>query len=286
MKKKLAIVAGGWHFPVQFYKGISSQYVADGWHVDLFCVAHRPAPGKPEEKENIWGEDESEDKNLLSQLDRYLYQDFADENMLQRMGWHYSLEPNTTGDFGFANQWFEKTNYKDYDLFLFTHDDNLILSSVFIKRVLKNQLELYEKDEDGATTLPAKDDKWLILANSTTPNKYHLRGATCVFFKRKVIDMMGGEFDDSGIKLKRIGNFDTPDDWAGLTDWNKWTDNVIDFIMKNKLEGKLKYLSPFYRTSRFCIEGERGLIQNTDWGEEFYIQGINYLIDNEYLKIG
>ena len=40
-KKRLAVVAGGWHFPLHFYEQIKNQEIPVGWEVDLFCVSHR-----------------------------------------------------------------------------------------------------------------------------------------------------------------------------------------------------------------------------------------------------
>ena len=39
--KKLAVIAGGWHYPLHFYRTIQRQKVPDGWSVDLFAIGHR-----------------------------------------------------------------------------------------------------------------------------------------------------------------------------------------------------------------------------------------------------
>jgi hypothetical protein len=102
--KRLAVVAGGWHYPLQFYQEMARQKIPPGWDVDFFCVGHRPAPGKPDEKDalGIWDKDKI--GLFLYDLDRILYGQFADLNALESLGWFYSLEPNTMGDYGFTNQ--------------------------------------------------------------------------------------------------------------------------------------------------------------------------------------
>src|SRR3989338_128478 len=170
MKKRLAVVAGGWHFPMHFYEAIARQKVPIGWEVSLFCVSHRnPSFSKEEKKEELAG-----------------------------LGWTYKEYPNTIGDWGMSNQWLEEHNYKSYDVFLFTHDDNLILTDKMFVDIL------------------GKDSKWLILSNSTgnaqrrlrqwlhLPKPPHLRGPFEVF-KQEMMERIGGKFDLSETTLTREG---------------------------------------------------------------------------------
>jgi hypothetical protein len=69
---------------------------------------------------------------------------------LETLGFIYKEYPNTVGDWGNSNQWLEDNNYEKYDLFLFTHDDNLLLRYDLFETVCGKMF---------------KDD-WLIITNS------------------------------------------------------------------------------------------------------------------------
>src|ERR1700722_11395757 len=97
MKKRLAVVVGGWHFPLHFYRAVAQQRVPEGWEVELFCVSHRdPKYSKEEKQEDLaklgW--------SYRELFDRILYQDFATPEKLRDLGWHYKEYPNTIGDWG------------------------------------------------------------------------------------------------------------------------------------------------------------------------------------------
>jgi hypothetical protein len=49
-----------------------------------------------------------------------------------------------------------------------------------------------------------------------------------------------------------------------LTDWNQNDKPLRDLIVKQGLKNKIKALSPFYRMSKYCLEGERGYIFKTE----------------------
>ena len=132
--------------------------------------------------------------------------------------------------------------------------------------------------------MPAKDRNWLILDHAPAATYYHIR-CTLDFFKKEVIEMAGGRFDSSSINLKRVGEFNTPTSHNALAEWNKWTDIMIKFIEQHKLQKKIKYLSPYYRVSPYCIECERGFVNRTGWGGEEFINGINELIRIGTIKV-
>src|SRR5436190_10194446 len=117
---RLAIIAGGWHWPLDFYGKISWQ--AGG--TDLFVVAHRnpELPIVREEKAEIL----ATATGPLADLDRELYADYPTVAMLQNRGWNYEEAPNTVGDWGFFNQWLERHDYRKYDVILNCHDDTFI----------------------------------------------------------------------------------------------------------------------------------------------------------------
>lgn len=251
--KRLAVVAGGWHFPYHFYKQMAEQKVPKGWEVDLFCVSHRdPEFSAPEKQEAL--RSIGYDRRAL--YDRILYEKMATVAELEAMGWKYSLEPNTMGDWGITSQWLEKNDYRKYDKLLYTHDDNFILTD-----------RLFED------LLPQND--WLILTNSTghaqrrlrqwfhLPKPFFARGSF-EFFTREAMDAIGGTFDLSRTTLTREGKFDSPTDFGELSNWNESDRAVRDLIEKKGLLPKTKSLSPYYRMSRYCLEGERGFIHKTE----------------------
>lgn len=227
---RLAVVASGWHFPLDFYEKIAEQKTPD---VDLFCIAHRdPVDDKHVEK---LGDSRRE------RLDKVLYKEIATIEKIQELGWNYKLYPNTIGDWGCSNQWLDEVDYKQYDRFLFTHDDNLILKSDFLSQAYK-------------------EGDWMILSNSVGMPKGWLRGS-CEFFKKEMMDLLGGKFDLSMTTMTREGKTDTPTGLTALGDWNTTIDPIMKFIRNNKI--KIDYLSEYYRVSEYCIEGERGWIHST-----------------------
>ena len=236
--KKIAIVASGWHFPVHFYESMVRQRLPEGWSKELFVVSHRkPEQAKEEKKDKFFTGDRA-------YLDETLYKEIATKKLIEDLGWTYIEKPNTVGDWGNTNQWLEDHNYNDYDLFLFTHDDNLLLNDGMLKDII----------EDGSF----KD--WDILANSLGMPEGMIRGSF-EFFKPKTLKRIGGKFDLSEVTLNREGQTTATEDLGELYDWN----NTVTPLMKqiDKLKLKVGYLSPAYRVSAYCIEGERGYISNT-----------------------
>ncbi|TSC87190.1 MAG: hypothetical protein G01um10148_295 [Parcubacteria group bacterium Gr01-1014_8] len=253
MTKRLAVVAGGWHFPLGFYEAMSRQQIPEGWEVEFFCVSHRDPKHSKEEKEEIlanlgWSHREA--------LDRVLYKDFATIESMSALGWKYKEYPNTIGDWGMSNQWLGEHDYKGYEMFLFTHDDNLILTDKMLVEVLQD----------------TKD--WLVLSNSTgnsqrrlrqwlrLPKKLHLRGSF-EFFRHEMLDKMGGKFDLSETTLTREGTVDTPGKFTALSDWGTTVFPLEKLIARENLQSRIHFLSQYYRMSKYCLEGERGFIHST-----------------------
>lgn len=248
--KKLAVIASGWHFPSQFYEAIANQKKTEGWEVDLFCISHRhPSHAFEEKKDDVFADD------LRGKLDKKLYERIITIEEIEKLGWDYKECPNTIGDWGNTNQWLETHDYKEYDLFLFTHDDNLILTDEMFNKALPMYVN------------------WDIMCNSTGMPKYTVRGSF-EFFRREVLDAMGGKFDDSSISLKREGVTTASKDIRELYDWNHWTDMIMKVIEENKF--RMAAVSPWYRVSPICIEGERGYISAT--------HGINTAEEEEGLR--
>tara|TARA_B100000287_G_scaffold342571_1_gene329312 strand:+ start:4038 stop:5579 length:1542 start_codon:yes stop_codon:yes gene_type:complete len=249
-KRKLAVVAGGWHFPNHFYEEMIKQQVPHNWQVDYFCVSHRN-PGLSnvfEEKIDLLKENCGDDNNILNQLDRVLYQNPISVEDIENLGWTYIEKPNMMGDFNFLNQWMEDVNYKDYDAIVFTHDDNFIFrDDMFTNGIMEFNWE-----------------DWLTIANGADIVPEHtsnLRGSFAIL-KTELIDMMGGNFSTNNVTVDRSGMTDDPSkSWLmenSVSDWNHIASNFGDFVKNNKLTEKLKRFSNQYRVSPYCFEGERG----------------------------
>lgn len=255
--KRLAIVISGWHYPFGFYEAMYKQIIPKGWTVDMFIVSHRdPKYAKmPEFQDSPRGE-----------LDKKLYTKIATIADLEKMGFDYKEYPNTIGDWGNSNQWLEDHDYKEYDLFLFTHDDNLLLRYDMLKIVCE---EMYP-------------DKWLILTNTVGVPAGSIRGSF-EFFKKEMMKKIGGKFDLSETTLDMTGKTENPKDWADLYDWNTTVFPLTSFLTEKKLWNKVIVFSPVYRVSIFCIEGERGLIANAVTNGDQLDAGIKWLSDNKII---
>lgn len=238
--KKLAVVASGWHFPYSFYEAIKNQHLPKNWEVHMFCVSHRNPLFSFKEKSNMTL------KGERAYLDLKLYNSIAYKEDIEKLNWQYKEYPNTIGDWGCSNQWLENNNYKEYDLILFTHDDNLILSKSWFLDIINDS---------------AFND-WEIISNSCGAPSGWLRGS-CEFFKPSLLDKIGGKFDLSLVNLNRINKLYGSQDITELSDWNNTVIPLMNFINDNKI--KVKYLSDYYRVSKYCIEGERGFISNTTY---------------------
>ena len=236
--KKIAVVASGWHFPYVFYESIKNQNLPKNWKIDMFCISHRDPSFSAEEKSNMILE------GKRAYLDLKLYNKIAYIEDIKNLEWDYKEYHNTIGDWGCSNQWLDDNNYKDYNLILFTHDDNLILSENWFLDIICND----------------EFNDWEILSNSCGAPAGWLRGS-CEFFKPSLLDKIGGKFDLSLVNLNRTNKFYGSQDIAELSDWNNTVIPLMNFIRQNDI--KVKYTSDFYRMSKYCLEGERGFISNT-----------------------
>lgn len=236
--KNIAVVASGWHFSYHFYSSISQQILPPGWKMDMFCISHRNPTFSAEEKikSTLTGD--------RSHLDLKLYDRIAYETDISQLGWIYKEYDNTIGDWGCSNQWLEEFDYGDYDLILFTHDDNLILSLTWFNDMIAS----------------AEAENWEIYTNSSGAPIGWLRGS-CEFFKPSLLDKIGGKFDLSKVSLNRVGKVYGSIDIAELSDWNNTVDPLMSFIRSNNIP--VKFGSEYYRVSKYCLEGERGFISKT-----------------------
>lgn len=250
--KKLAIIVSGWHFPFGFYESMAKQQIPKGWIVEMYVVSHR------DPKYAVMPNFDANTRR--GKLDSVLYSKLATIEDIENLGYQYKEYPNTIGDWGNSNQWLEEHNYKEYDLFLFTHDDNLILSNDLFIQIIGQ----YRKN-------------WLIMTNSAGMPTGSIRGSF-EFFKKEMLDKLGGKFDLSMTILNREGQTNNPNDWKELYDWNTTVYPLSNFLEKNNLWDRVVVLSPLYRVSLYCIEGERGLISNTQaFNEPYEEQGLDLL---------
>lgn len=260
--KKIAVVCSGWHYPAQFYEAMSKQKMPEDWAMELYCASHRDPKFAIEEKKN----DVFDENTIRGRLDKILYSSVIGLVDIVKHGWFYKEYQNTVGDWGNVNQWLEDHDYKQYDLFLFTHDDNLIIHDRVIADIVED----------------ASFEEWDILTNSPGAPAGSIRGSF-EFFKPKVLDLMGGKFDLSTISLTREGQTDNPKNLVDLFDWNNIVYPLNKLIQEHGL--KTAMLSPSYRISAYVIEGERGYISKTHGENTKYEDaGLKYLQDNGIIK--
>lgn len=251
--KRLAIIAGGWHFPYTFYLDVARMPVPRGWKVDLFCVTHRDPI-----LHCVWTEKaEVADMpaDFCGECDRTMYRAYPPPTVRELeayLGWKVQIEPNTVGDWGFFNQWLETHDYREYDMLLNCHDDTFIRDQALLVDVLSGSAILYGS---------ASTASWLILGNGRYPEApdAYVRGSF-EFWKPEMLDLLGGKIDLGNIRLTREGLTDSPHELGALMAWNDTAVPVRDFMVRRGLADRVLYLSPYYRISRYVIEGERGFI--------------------------
>ena len=291
--KRILVLATGWHFSSHFYETMPKQIIPKGWTVDYFCVAHRMP-----EIENVIVEKDiirnTECDDFLCQMDKLLYRDVISLADIKSFGWNFILEDNTIGDMEVFNQWSERYDYTQYDLILITHDDNLILSDSIFEDILSDDTVLYKPIVDsryGAARHQFKTEEvvnnnlWYFLDNGydeSIPKAFTPRGSFC-FYKKELIDLMpNNKFDMSGVVLNRVGMTDTPQSHMSLNSWNTNAGNFRDFLYNGKsdleLVDKTRWLSNTKRISKYCIEGERGLISNYNRSGMQYINNLQKLL--------
>jgi hypothetical protein len=236
---KLAIVVGGWHWPMDFFAKMAAQ--ASG--ADLFVIAHRhpELPIVRDEKRAILA---AAPDGGLGTLDRKLYEEYATIRKLRSLDWEYQEEPNTIGDWGFFNQWLEQHDWRRYDAILNCHDDNWIRRNDLLDAI-RNPLH----------------PGWLLLSNGKYPEAPagYVRGSFEVW-RRELLEMLGGTIDLGDIKLTREGKTDSPANIVDLMPWNDTALPLRKLMVDRGMVDRISYLSPYYRVSPWCIEGERGFL--------------------------
>ena len=283
--KKILVLATGWHFSSHFYENMSKQIVPDGWEVDYFCVAHR----MPEDENTISEKEhvrKSSADNFLIQLDKEMYKNPITKDEIEKFGWKFMLEDNTIGDMEVFNQWSEKYDYREYDIICITHDDNFIISNEIFLDMLSSDTKLYKpivntrvNRDQFKIELVENNDDWYFLDNGYSediPKAFTPRGSFS-FYKREIIDLLpNNKFnmsEDGGLGIvNRVGRTDSVGD-DGIKAWNTHAGTFRDFLYSGlgdlALVDKTRWLSNTKRVSKYCIEGERGLISNCGAGENY-----------------
>lgn len=284
---KIAVIASGWHYACQFYRAIAAQRLCKDLHVDLFVISHRHPehPNVISEKEDVRN---YTGNNLLMNLDKELYRDIITEDELRELGWKYIEKPNTIGDMEVFNQWSDDYDYKEYDIFLITHDDNLILSTDIFIDILDKHTKLYkpiiesrygQSGHQFKTELINNNLDWLFLDNGYSeyiPKAFTPRGSFS-FYMRELIDKLpNNKFSMEGITVTREGETDSPD-YNAIAGWNTNAGNFRNFLYEGYIE-KTRWLSDTKRVSCYCIEGERGFIHNNNSNEIHYERAVLNLV--------
>lgn len=274
--KKLAVIISGWHFSHHFYRAMAAQKVPEGWEVDLFCVSHREPHYSAEEKRDHIA---SLGWSYAEALDRVLYEKITTIAEMEALGWHYKLYPNTVGDFGNTNQWLEDHDYKQYDMLLISHDDNLILNDRLYVDCLADTSDWMIVTNSSGSALDLREFiKVKILGRAM-----NVRGSF-EFIKPEVFDMLGGKFDMSGVTLSREGDFFSPQDFKSINNWNMVTEPFRRFLDEHNLASKIKCLSNTYRVSEYCVEGERGFVSSIQKADKRLVMKGLRRVEGKYAK--
>jgi len=285
-KNRILVLATGWHFSSHFYENMSKQLVPNNWEVDYYCVAHR----LPDDENTITEKEQVRNKscdNFLQELDKQMYKYPITKKQIEDFGWKFMLEPNTIGDMEVFNQWSEKYDYKEYDFILITHDDNFILSDKLFLDVIENNINVLKPIKNtryGISNHQFKveevpiNDGWMFIENGYSeyiPKAFEPRGSFC-FYKKEFIDLLpNNKFDmtEKGKKiLTRVGETRSIG-YKGISAWNAPTGTLREWMYDTNLVEETRWFSNAKRVSRYCIEGERGLISNWQAGEN-YLQNI------------
>jgi len=260
---RIAVVMGGWHFPLHPFRALAAQTDAD---VDLFCIGHRsPDTMAVYEEKNIL---DGMELTPMVGLDRELYNSSATSADLKALGWEFHLEPNTIGDWGFLNQWLDvavplSTDglHDDYEAILFLHDDTYIRRN-----------DLFPMIRDLILSNP----QTLLFTNGRYPEAPlgYARGSFEIF-RPELIRMLGGRIPLAETGLDRTGKTDTPAGMDALAAWNELGETLRKFM--NSRGMKVGYLSEYYRVSSHVIEGERGFLHRMGGAPWSYSKGLKEL---------
>ena len=267
--KKLAVVLGGWHYPYAYYNQLKKQSVPDGWEIDFYVVSHTD-PELPivfDEKQSILKE---RGDGTLQAFDKELYSRIITKEELSEMGFIYNVEESSIGDLFQLSQWVERHYEGQYDKVLFTHDDNYLLNTELFTDILDKKSEIFVPDEGGNLNKVDSDFDWKHLAGGQIENTNCPR-TSFTFLDKELLDELQhdlSEITSRDIDLIRTGEtntlYDVNDSKQISTDallsWNNPGRYFLGWMRENNYIDKSVRLSPYYRVTKYFIEGERGFM--------------------------
>jgi len=251
----IAFIIGGWYFPKHLYKNAIEINKPEGCNIDYFTVTHRNPELVDIKSEMI---PRIKDSN---KYDLELFNDIATYSDLIEMGYKVNEAENAIGDYYFFNQWTEFYDYTKYDYIVFMHDDNYLLPEFknILTDIFNFKSDFYNHDNFNWVRVD-NVKRFNYIANSAVLKRKTARGSFSIWSKN-LIDKLGGKFPMDNVKVIRSGLNDTPaNHWA--LDWNSVGINLQHFIQDNDFMDTTFRLSPYYRVSKYMIEGERGLVSN------------------------
>lgn len=277
---KVVLIAGGWHFPKHFYDKVRTLLIPENFTVDFVAVCHR---NMTEELFKEYKVRVGELPNTVTgKLDKVLYRDFASVNYLKETGWQADLYDNTVGDFNFINQWLD-TQPPTYDMYIYLSDDIYLTENwkYFLIDFYKKKLPIfcYENNKWVPGVLPAD---WVHIGNCPNPGRKVMRSSTGIFtgdFIKKI-----GKFSLDNIDFTRGGLDSNLWNHFDVEEWNLVQRNLQNYLEFHKLDNKSFRLSSSYRTSKYMIEAERGLISHNKVFQHSYLNGIKAFIDEDNIR--
>jgi hypothetical protein len=147
------------------------------------------------------------------------------------------------------------------------HDDTLMLDDSMIVDVIEKKCKLYYYQNEVD-----KNKDWLFL----TACGDHLLcpRASFAFFDKKLIKELNGTFPMDNVTLNREGLVETPGtELGGTADWNVVSRNFTNFMQDKGWQEKMLRMSPHYRISKYCLEGERGFCHIVKVAANSFIDG-------------
>lgn len=275
---KIAIIAGGWHFPKHFYDKALTVNIPEGVAVDFYAMCHRNMNEKLHKEYKLKTENL---KGPLGELDKELYADFASVEYLNSIGWKAVLCQNTIGDFFFINQWLD-TYTEEYDIYIYLSDDVYLTNEWknFITDLTSGTLEVYEHNGAGWYKGSLSPD-WVWIGNCPNGTRKVMRSSTGIFTNSFIKQV--GRFSMDKVSLTRTDASDNKWNPQDVEDWNQVQRNLQDFLEESKQDHLSYRLSASYRISKYMIEAERGLLSNNNVGafQTSYNAGLKKYIFND-----
>lgn len=317
--KNIALIIGGWYFPKFLYEEVAKVKSPAVYNVDKYCVMHRMPPKQFDDglmQQLYTHQISSNQTGFLSRFDSELYGGLSPQfnhldpdslvtdntklpiqyQELLDLNFTVNLTDNKIGDYYFINQWMEIYDVTMYDYVIFMHDDNYpssefqnILVDLFehpqkTEIYLHHLAEWQNRDLFRGINAYVHNETGLLhncdyIANSAVGNRKTARGSFSIW-SRKFMEAIK-EFPMEGVTLNRTGQEDTPIGHDQLEDWNNVGHNLQVWVEQNGFMDTTYRLSPYYRISKYLMEGERGLISNINTPINFS-EGFNHY--KEYYK--